>query len=99
KRRLSAAVARGAGDVRGRAIEGAPGFLVGVEALIEKSPQEAAVLRGTEGITVTCGDRTALLILHRRCHVAQTPQIRRQQRPRPSPRSSTHKNDLARSRP
>src|SRR5262249_16224180 len=39
--------------------------------LIKKFPQEAAVLRGTEGISVTCCDRTALLMLHRRCHVAQ----------------------------
>src|SRR5215813_3685241 len=71
KARIEVAAARGACDVRDHAIESATVLFVGVEALIEKFPQEAAVLRGTEGISVTCCDRTALLMLHRRCHVAQ----------------------------
>src|SRR5262249_15696433 len=61
----------GASDMGDHAIEGAAIRFVGVEALVEKLPQEAPVLRGTEGISITRRDRPAWLVLHRQCHVAQ----------------------------
>ena len=57
--------------MRDHAIEDATILFVGVETLVEKLPQEAAVLRGTEGISITCRNWPGLLVLHRRCHVAQ----------------------------
>src|SRR5262249_8300787 len=71
KARIEVAAARGACDVRDHAIESATVLFGGVETLIKNFPKEAAVLRGTEGISVRCCDRTALLMLPRRCHVAQ----------------------------
>src|SRR5262249_32998828 len=71
KTRIEVAAARGARDVRDHAIEGATILFVGVEALVKKLPQEAPVLRATEGVGVPGRDRPALLVLHRRCHVAQ----------------------------
>src|SRR5205807_6149567 len=71
KARIEIAAARGACDVRDHAIEGPAILFVGVEAFVEKLPQQATVLRGAEGISVTCRNRPALLVLHRRCHVAQ----------------------------
>ena len=53
------------------AVEGAPVLLVGVETLVEEFAQEAAVLRGAEGISVARRDRPGLLMLHGRRHVAQ----------------------------
>ena len=57
--------------MRDHAIEQATILFVGVEALVEKLPQEATVLRGAEGISITRPDRPPLLVLHRRCQVAQ----------------------------
>src|SRR4029077_15372548 len=65
------AAARRACNMRDHAIEGAAILFVGVETLVEKFPQEAAVLRWTEGINVTRRDRTASLVLDRGSHVAQ----------------------------
>src|SRR5258705_459336 len=44
---------------------------VGVEPWEEKWPEQAPVLGGTEGISLRCRNRPALLVFHRRCHVAQ----------------------------
>src|SRR2546430_9383043 len=51
--RIEIAAARGACDVRDHAIEGPAILFVGVEAFVEKLPQQATVLRGAEGISVT----------------------------------------------
>src|SRR5262249_10022011 len=71
KARIEVGAARGACDVRDHAIESAAILFVGVEALVEKFAQEAAVLRGTKSINVTRCDRTALSVFDRGCHVAQ----------------------------
>src|SRR5215468_10306380 len=62
KARIEVATARGACDVGDRTVERATILFVGVEALVEKLPQEATVLRGTEGISITRRDRPALLV-------------------------------------
>ena len=52
-------------------VEGAPVLLVGIEALVQKLPQQAAILRWTKRINVTRGDRDVLPILDRGSEVPQ----------------------------